>query len=185
MKRDSVTCPVKLETTYFKLGTVDNECSSCDLVSASEAQSLLRFNTCQEDPQPYQFSESPPDDLFSSSDLVALTAAHSEDVPSQSYQGGSSSAEPVVESPSDNFDQEQVEMSPSRFKYWSTGKYHCEDCSYETRTLNHFKVHRMIHTGEKRYLCKQCAYKTVYKLDLVNHERTHSVSPASSARLLL
>ena len=74
MEKDSVTCPVKLKTTYFKLGTVDNECSSCDLVSASEAQSLLRFNTCQEDPQPYQFAESPPDDLFSSSDPVALTA---------------------------------------------------------------------------------------------------------------
>ena len=71
MEKDSVTCPVKLKTTYFKLGTVDNECSSCDLVSASEAQSLLRFNTCQEDPQPYQFTESPPDDLFSSSDPVA------------------------------------------------------------------------------------------------------------------
>ena len=34
---------------------------------------------------------------------MSLTAVHSEDVPSKSYQGGSSSAEPVVEIPSDNF----------------------------------------------------------------------------------
>ena len=43
---------------------------------------------------------------------MPLTAAHSEDVPSQSYQGGSSLAEPVVENLSDNLNQEQVDRTP-------------------------------------------------------------------------
>ena len=121
MERDSVTCPVKLETTIdFKLETVDNECLSCDLGNVSEAQSVPHSNDGQENPKS---TETPPDNMFSSSDLVPLTAAHSENVPSQSYQGGSSSAELVVESPSDNFDQEQVDKKPSRFKDKSAGKF--------------------------------------------------------------
>ena len=163
MERDSVTCPVKLETRT-DLETVDNECLSCDLGSVSKAQSVPHSNKSLEDPETYQFAESPPDSIFSSCDLVPLTAAHSEDIPSQSYQGCSSSAELVVESPSDNFDQEQVDKSPSRSK----------DCSYQTKKLQHFKVYRIQHTGEKRYSCKQCAYKTANKYHLVSHERTHS-----------
>ena len=120
MERDSATCPVKLETTT-DLETVDNECLSCDLGSVSKAQSVPHSNDRQENPKS---AETPPDNLFSSSDLVPLAAAHSEVGPSQSHSEGSSSAELVVESPSDNFDQDQVEMSTSRFKYWSTGKYH-------------------------------------------------------------
>ena len=58
MERDSVTCPVKLETTTdFKLETVDNECLSCELGSVSEAQSLLDFNDGLEDPKTYQCTE--------------------------------------------------------------------------------------------------------------------------------
>ena len=172
MERDSATCPVKLETRT-DLETVDNECLSCDS-SVSEAQSLHHFNDGQEDPKLYQCAESPPDCIFSSSDLVPLTAAHSEYVPSQSYQGGSSSAEPVVEIPSDNFDQEQSDKSPSRSKDMSAGKYQCKHCSYQTDKLQHFKVHKMIHTGEKPYSCEQCAYKADYKSHLKVHERIHS-----------
>ena len=157
MERDSVTFPVKLKT-------VDNECLSCDLGSVSEAQSVPHSNDGQEALKPYQCTETTPDNIFSFCDRVPLTAAHSEDVPSQSYQGCSSSAELVVESPSDNFDQEQVDKSPSRSK----------DCSYQTKKLQHFKVYRIQHTGEKRYSCKQCAYKTASKYHLVSHERTHS-----------
>ena len=175
MERDSVTCPVKRETTTdFQLETVNNACLSCDLGSASEAQSLPHFNDGQEDPKPYQCAKSPPDCIFPSSDLVPLTAAHSEDVPLQSYQGGSSSAVLVVESPSDNFDQQQVDRSPSRSKDNSAGKYQCKHCFYQTEKLQHFKVHRMIHTGEKPYLCEQCAYKADYKSHLKAHERIHS-----------
>ena len=178
MERDSVTCPVKLETsTDFELETVDNECFSCDLASVSEAQSVPTSNDGQEDLKTYQSAEKPPDDIFfifSSSDLVPLTAAHSENVPSQSYQGGSSSAEPIVESASDNFGQENFDKSPLRFNAKSSGTYQCEDCSYKTKKLQYFEVHRMIHTGEKRYSCEQCAYKTAYKSNLVSHEHTHS-----------
>ena len=110
MERDPVTFPVKLETTIdFKLETVDNKCLSCDLGSLSKAQSVPHSNDSQENPKS---AETPPDNLFSSSDLVLLAAAHSEDGPPQIYSEGSSSAEPVVESPSDNFDQDQVNPSP-------------------------------------------------------------------------
>ena len=174
MERDSVTFPVKLETTT-DLKSVVYECLSCDLGSASEAQSVPHSNDGREDPNSYQFAESRPDKIFSSSDLVPLTAAHSENVPSQSYQGGSSSAELVVESPSDNFDQEQVDKNPSRSKDKSTGKFQCEDCHYQTKKLQHFKQHRMRHTGEKPYSCEKCAYKTARKSYLKVHDRTHSV----------
>ena len=40
-------------------------------------------------------------------------------------------------------------------------------------TEQHFKIHRMIHTEEKQYLCEQCAYQTYNKYNLVSHERTH------------
>ena len=173
MERDSVTFPVKLETTT-DLKSVVYECLSCDLGSASEAQSVPHSNDGREDPNSYQFAESPPDKMFSSSDLVPLTAAHSENVPSQSYQGGSSSAELVVESPSDNFDQEQVDKNPSRSKDKRAGKFQCEDCHYQTKKLQHFKQHRIIHTGEKPYSCEKCAYKTARKSYLKEHERTHS-----------
>ena len=75
MDRDSVTCPVKPETTTdFKLETVDNECLSCDLGSASEAQSVPHSNDRQEDlNKTYQSAETPPDDIFSSSDFVPTT----------------------------------------------------------------------------------------------------------------
>ena len=43
MERDSVTCPVKLETTT-DLKSVVYECLSCDLGSASEAQSVPHSN---------------------------------------------------------------------------------------------------------------------------------------------
>ena len=122
----------------------ENECLSCDLGSVSKAQSLPHSNDDEEDPKLYQCAESPSDCIFSSSDLVPLTGAHSEDVPSQSYQGGSSSAEPVVKSPFDNFDQEQVDKSPSRSKDKNTGMYQCKHCFYQTEKLQHFKVHRMI-----------------------------------------
>ena len=83
MERDSVTCPVKLKTTTdFELKTVDNECLSCDLGSVSEAQYVPHSNYGQENPNSYQCIETPPDNIFSPSDLVPLTAAHSEDVPS-------------------------------------------------------------------------------------------------------
>ena len=173
MERDSVTFPVKLETTT-DLKSVVYECLSCDLGSASEAQSVPHSNDGREDPNSYQFAESPPDKMFSSSDLVPLTAAHSENVPSQSYQGGSSSAELVVESPSDNFDQEQVDKNPSRSKDKSAGKFQCEDCHYQTKKLQHFKQHRIIHTGEKPYSCEKCAFKTARKSYLKEHERIHS-----------
>ena len=168
MERDSVTCPVKLETTDFKLllETVDNECLSCDSGSVSKAQSVPHFNDGQEDSETYQYTETPSGNMFLSSDLVPLTAAHLEDVPSQSYQEGSSSPEPVVESLSDNFDQQQVDKSPSRSKDKSAGKYQCKHCSYQTDKLHHFKVHKMIHTGEKPYSCEQCAYKADYKSHL-------------------
>ena len=104
---------------------------------------------------------------------MPLTAAHSEDVPSQSYQGGSSLAEPVVENLSDNLNQEQVDRSPYRSKDKNTGMYQCEECSYQTEKLQHFKIHRMIHTEEKQYSCEQCAYQTYNKYNLVSHERTH------------
>ena len=176
MERDPVTCPVKLETTTdFKLETVDNECLSCDLGSVSKAQSVPQFNDDKEDPETCQSTETPPDSIFSSSDLVPLTAAHSEDVPSQSYQGGSSSAEPVAKSPSDNFDQEQSDKSPSRFRSKSSGMYQCKVCVYQTKNVHHFKAHRMIHTArEKPYSCEKCAYKTAYKYHLREHERSHS-----------
>ena len=90
----------------------ENECLSCDLGSVSKAQSLPHSNDDEEDLKPYQSAESPLDCIFLSSDLVALTGAHSEDVPSQSYQGGSSLAEPVVENLSDNLNQEQVDRTP-------------------------------------------------------------------------
>ena len=176
MDRDSVTCPVKLETTDFKLllETVDNECLSCDSGSVSKAQSVPHFNDGQEDSETYQYTETPSGNMFLSSDLVPLTAAHLEDVPSQSYQGGSSSAELVVESPSDNFDQEQVDKNPSRSKDKSAGKFQCEDCHYQTKKLQHFKQHRIIHTGEKPYSCEKCAFKTARKSYLKEHERIHS-----------
>ena len=170
MERDSVICPVKLETTT-DLETVDNECLSCDLGSVSEAQFVPHFNDGQEDPKTYQYTESPSDNMFSSSDLVPLTAAHSEDVPSQSYQGGSSSAEPVVESPSDNFGQEHVDMSPFRSKDKSTRiMYQCDDRLYQIKKLHHFKEHRMIHTGEKSHSCDQCSYKAAYMSVLMRLE---------------
>ena len=153
---------------------MDNECLSCDSGSVSKAQSVPHSNDGREDPNSYQFAESPPDKMFSSSDLVPLTAAHLEDVPSQSYQEGSSSPEPVVESLSDDFDQQQVDKSPSRSKDKSAGKYRCKHCSYQTDKLQHFKVHKMIHTGEKPYSCEQCAYKADYKSHLKVHERIHS-----------
>ena len=79
MKRDSVTCPIKQETkTDFKLETVDNECVSCDLGSVTEAQSVPHFNNNKEDPETCQYTETPSDNIFSSSDRVPLTAAHSE-----------------------------------------------------------------------------------------------------------
>ena len=170
MERDSVTCPVKLETTT-DFETVDNACFTFDLASVSEAQSVPHSNDGQENPKS---AETLPDNMFSSSDLLPLAAAHSEDVPSQCYQGGSSSAELVVESPSDNFDQQQVDRSPSRSKYNSAGKYQCKHCSYQTEKLQHFKVHRMIHTGEKPYSCEQCTFKANYKSHLKVHERIHS-----------
>ena len=172
MERDSVTCPVKRETTT-DLETLDNECLSCDS-SVSEAQSAPHSNKGLEDPETYQYTETSPGSIFLSSDLVPLTAAHLEDVPCQSYQGGSSSAEPVVKSPSDNFDQEQSDKSPSRFRSKSSGMYQCEVCVYQTENVHHFKAHRMIHTGEKRYSCEKCAYKTAYKYHLKEHERSHS-----------
>ena len=164
MERDSVTCPVKLETTDFKLETVDNECLSCDSGSVSKAQSVPHFNDGQEDSETYQYTETPSGNMFLSSDLVPLTAAHLEDVPSQSYQEGSSSPEPVVESPSDNSDQQQVDKSPSRSKDKSTGKYQSEECSYQTKNLHHVKAHRIIHIGEKLFSCEQCAYKQLISL---------------------
>ena len=70
MERDPVTCPVKLETTTdFKLETVDNECLSCDLGSVSKAQSVPQFNDDKEDPETCQSTETPPDSIFTSSDL--------------------------------------------------------------------------------------------------------------------
>ena len=177
IERDSVTCPAKLETsTDFKLETVDNECLSCG--SVSEAQPVPYSNDHQMDLKTYQCAEKPVEpplkDIFSSSDRVPLTAADSEDEPSQSYQGGSSSAEPVVESLSDNFDHERLDKSLSLSKYRSTGMYHCEDCSYESSKLNPFKMHRMIHTGVKPFACKQCLFTTVRNSDLKTHEITHS-----------
>ena len=79
-----------------------------------------------------------------------------------------------MKSPSDNFGQEQVDRSPSRSKDKSAGKYQCKHCFYQTEKLQHFKVHRMIHTGEKPYSCEQCAYKADYKSHLKVHERIHS-----------
>ena len=167
MERDSVTFPVKLET-------VDNECLSCDS-SVSEAQSVPHSNYGKGDPKTNQSAvQTPSDCIFSSSDRVPLTAAHSEDVPCQCYQGGSSSAEPVVESPSDNFGQEQVDRNPSRSKDKSAGKYQCKHCSYQTEKLQHFKVHRVIHTGVKPFACKQCLYTTADSSHLSRHIRTHS-----------
>ena len=176
MKRDSVTCPIKLETkTDFKLETVDNECLSCDVGSVTEAQSVPHFNDDKEDPETCQYTETPFDNIFSFSDLVRLTAAHSEDYPSQSYQGGSSTAEPVVENSSDNFNQEQdIDKRPSRSKDKSTGVYQCEVCAYQTKDSYQFKVHQMKHTGEKPYSCEQCAYRTAYKYHLKVHGRIHT-----------
>ena len=165
MERDSVTCPVKLETTTdFKLETVENECLSCDSASVSEAQSVPHFNDGRKDPETCVSTETPPDNIFTFSDLVPVTAARSEDVPSQSYQGGSTSAKPVVESSSDNFGQKQVDKSPSRSKDKSTGKYQSEECSYQTKNLHHVKAHRIIHIGEKLFSCEQCAYKQLISL---------------------
>ena len=61
MERDSVTCPVKLETTDFQLETVDNECLSCDLGSVTEAQSVPHFNDGEEVPETCKSAETPPD----------------------------------------------------------------------------------------------------------------------------
>ena len=147
---------------------MDDECLSCGLGSVSEVQSVPHSNDHQMDLKTYQCAEKPVEppleDTFSSSDRVPLTTADSEDEPSQSYQGGSSSAELVVESLSDNFDHERLDKSLSLSKYWSTGMYHCEDCSYESSKLNPFKIHRMIHTGVKPFACNQCLYTTAVKV---------------------
>ena len=79
-----------------------------------------------------------------------------------------------MESPSDNFDQEQVDKNPSRSKDKRAGNFQCEDCHYQTKKLQHFKQHRIIHTGEKPYSCEKCAYKTARKSYLKEHERIHS-----------
>lgn len=53
------------------------------------------------------------------------------------------------------------------------GLYHCKFCNYSNKRLNSVKVHRMIHTGERPFLCDVCSATFRQKEHLIKHKKTH------------
>lgn len=53
------------------------------------------------------------------------------------------------------------------------GLYNCKFCNYSNKRLNSVKVHRMIHTGERPFLCDVCSATFRQKEHLIKHKKTH------------